>query len=70
VGGSGAKRKVMNLPNRDELWFRNVLALPKASNTGFVCTSRWSKPGGELLLAPLLLPVAACGWRWLPTAVR
>lgn len=31
----------MNLPKRDELLFRTVRALPKASNTGFVWTI-WS----------------------------
>lgn len=35
----------INLPKRDELLLRTVLALPKASNTGLVCTICSSREG-------------------------
>ena len=34
-----------SLPKRLELWFRTVFALPKASSTGDVCSSRASSRG-------------------------
>jgi len=33
----------MNFPNREELLFRTVCALPKASNMGFALSICWDK---------------------------
>lgn len=46
----GAKNILMNFPNRDELLFRIVWALPKASKIGLACKiCRSSRPREDVL---------------------
>src|SRR5947209_8216410 len=55
---SGAKLIRMNLPNRLELLFRCVCALPKASKIGFACMiCRSRSPRRSLAVKELLDPV-------------
>ena len=62
-----SKSKRVNLPNLDELSFRKVLALPKASSNGLEATILSAIVGPECCVVPLSLASRA-DWRFETTA--